>query len=313
MGGVGSGGHGANRGKRYWTARREREYHAWLIKQAAQKEARHQAALERARVKAGERQKNRRAENWAARAAGLPVPYPALMRHGGRERPGASTARVRRFHERRRVLVAAWKAALKEDRRRTRRIAKGLIPTPKTSTQRAQETRARKAAERATYLVSEWWAPALSEQDAKAIILNQHPTLDEMQLAFHYSRFVESCYGYSVNVNRFTLATGGVDGIAQANERRAIFNELHKAASLAGTADIEIVLKESEAIAALSDVPSCQVTYQDPSYAKNLIVNALDDAERMWRDGEQIRKNVGKQKGAVDGKQSNSDVLVGSS
>jgi hypothetical protein len=220
----------SNRGRRprtYWTVRRARQLAIWESEQARLKEERHRAALARARAKAKERGKVRTAANRAARAAGLPVPYPERCRHGGKDKPGASTARVRRWKERQRVLLAAWSAALKEDRLRTRRIAKGLRPVPKTHAERQTDYLKRKAAERAYRLGNSWFSPELGETPAKEQIAKTHPGLDAMSIHVQYGWLAQQCRMSRLNVNNFTIACDGEDGVAGANQARAIFDNIH--------------------------------------------------------------------------------------
>jgi len=240
-----SGNRSSNRGRRprtYWTVRRARQLATWEAEQARLKEERHRTALACARAKAKERGKVRTAANRAARAAGLPVPYPERCRHGGKDKPGASTARGGRFRERRRILLAAWSAALKEDRLRTRRITKGLPPLPKTHAERQADYLKRKAEERAYRLANSWFSPELGEMPAKEQIAKTHPGLDAMSIQVQYGWLVQQCRMWRLNVNNFTIACDGEDGVKTANQERAIF---HNIQSRTNNRDFMAVLKSA--------------------------------------------------------------------
>lgn len=288
MGGIGSGNRGANRGMEYWTVRKEREYEFWIQEQARLKEerrlARQTAAKERARVKARERYARLQA---ARKAAGIPC------RHGGKEKPGASTSRVRRWRQRQRVLLAACDAAIRENKRRDRRIARGLPAVPKTHAERQADYLKRKAAERVAYLTSQWWAPALSEADAKAALRAQHPTLTEIEIHTAYAHLLACADHACLNINAFVLADATTDGIALAVERRTISYECYQAA-VGGTSlpDILTVLKQAEGIASITDVPKIAEHKENPSWQRNVIQNSEHFAKAFWGRGERILRAV---------------------
>lgn len=281
-----------NRPKTYWTERKELEYQDYLRKQTAIKEAarlkREEASRERRRIRSREYKRKKREE---LKAAGIPCP------HGGKEPPKASTARVRRFYERRRILIAAWDAAHKEERRRNRRIAKGLPPTPKSSTQRAKESKERKEAKQREYSTSQWWADELTEQEAKVEIKKVHPEFDEMQTHMEFVRLSALCRGYALNVNRYTI---GASDLGSANRARAIFNELSVRMR---TIDTIAILKATEAT---SDLESLVVRgdANDKTWVKNLVIKSLDYGKNFIGTGVVIRnafKKGGKKSGTANG------------
>jgi hypothetical protein len=231
MGGVGSGPRPGDRlGAIYMTANRRRQIAIWEAEHARLKEERHQAALERQRIRNNERSKNRskeqRAANREARAAGLPLPYPNIWRPHKPEPARASTPRWRHFIERQRTLLSAWTEAIAEDKKRTRRLAKGLPPLPKTHAQRQADYLKRKAAERAERLAASWFSPELGETSARERIRQTHPSLDEMTVHVEYGCLVQQCKMWRLNVNNFTIAQIGEDGITKANLARAIFDTI---------------------------------------------------------------------------------------
>jgi hypothetical protein len=285
MGGYGSGPKlGVPRGE-YFTRRKRQELELWEMEQARQKELRRERQKVHARELARQSAARRRAR---LRAAGLPLP------RGGREPSGASTPRVARWRRRHREEWQAWDAAIAENKRRDRRIARGLPATPKTSTERARESRERKASQRAIYLESQWWSPELSEKDAKAILVSQHPSLaDEMELQVQYAWLLQRAKHADLNVNYFVIADASTDGIALASERRAIFYELYKAAEGGmSLPDIYTILKQSEAITSLKDLPSIAQHKDNPSWQKNVEINARDRARTFWGSGCRIYKVV---------------------
>jgi hypothetical protein len=275
----------------YWTRRMQRELELREVEQERLKE---QHRIKRADA-AKERNRTRSRE-WARRirqtlkAAGLPCP------HGGKEPPKASTPRMRRWRERQRVLREAWDAALKENRRRDRRIARGLPPMPKTSTQRAQESRERKAAQRADYLANQWWSPALSETDAKAILQNQQPGVDESRIQTNYVCLKAQADGARLNLNAFVIAENG-DGIQKGVEQRAIFNEVYRQL---GTVDLLAVLKQAESVPDLrSVIPQLSGRSGDETWNRNVMQKAIDRGATMWGRGDLILKAAREEKWTI--------------
>jgi hypothetical protein len=278
-----SGNRSSNRGRRprfYMTNRRRLELAHWEAKQARLKAERHQAALARARAKARERGKARTAANKAARVAGLPLPYPERCRHGGKDKPGASTPRWRRFIECRRILLIAWDAAIRENRRRDRRVAKGLPPVPPTHAQRQADYLKRKAAEKAFRLASSWWSEDIPEGVAKEQIRHTHPTLDEMSVHVQYGWLVQQCRMWRLNVNRFTISEDGQDGIATANQARAIFDYIQKATN---NTDHVAVLKAASLVADFAGLVG-DINAQN---------KAIVAAGERWGNGAAISRAVG--------------------
>jgi hypothetical protein len=183
--------------------------------------------------------------------------------------------------------LAAWDEAIREDRRRTRRIAKGLRATPLTQAEkdaayraRKAEKQARKAAEKAVYLASQWWSPEItSEGEIRRLIHEQHPDLDEMQLHVECGRLLTIAHGENLRVNTFVIADAKTDGVELACERRAIFYECYSVTE-GGTSlpDISSILRQAEAIKSIKDVPSIAAHKDNPSWQANKIINSLDYA-----------------------------------
>jgi hypothetical protein len=275
----------------YWTRRMQRELE---LREAEQERLKEQHRIRRAEAA---RERNRtRSREWARRirqslkAAGLPCP------HGGKEPPKASTPRMRQWRERQRALREAWDAALKENRRRDRRIARGLPPLPKTSTQRAQESRERKAAQRAAYLTNQWWSPALSESDAKAIVQNQQPGVDESRIQTNYVCLKAQADGARLNLNAFVIAENG-DGIQKAVEQRAIFNEIQRKT---GSTDLVAVLKQAESMPDLrSVIPQLSGRSGDETWNRNVMQKAIDRGATMWGRGDLILKAAREEKWTI--------------
>lgn len=230
MGGIGSGPRPGDRlGATYWTVRKEREYRCWLAEQTRLKEERHQAAKRRANVRRREYRRECRGANRVARAAGLPLPHPWIWKSHKPEPPGASTPRWRRFTERQRSLLATWTAAIAEDKKRTRRLAKGLPAVQKTHAERQADYVKRKAAEKAVRLANSWFSPELGETAAREQIRQTHPELDDVTIHYQYGHLAALCKQWRLNVNAFTIARNGEDGVARANQARAVFDYIQRA------------------------------------------------------------------------------------
>ncbi len=121
-------------------------------------------------------------------------------------------------------MIEAWTEALKEDRRRARRIAKGLSPVAPTHADRQREYVKRKADAKATLLTYSWFSPELSETPAREQIAKTHPELDDITVHYQYGHLAALCKQWHLNVNNFTIAQMGQDGVEKANHSRAIFD-----------------------------------------------------------------------------------------
>jgi hypothetical protein len=278
VGGIGSGNKGANKGKRYWTRGREEEYRRYLEEQKRQKEIRR----ERQKIQARELGKlSMRRQRAKARAEGRVLVADSNKKP---EPPGSSTPRVRRCRERQRVQKEAAHVA----ELAARREAEGKERI-RTSTERARLSRERKAAKRAAYLASQWWSPALSESDAHALIQEQHPAFDTLQVHLEYVGLLNQANGWRLNLNRFTIAA---DGFEKANKSRAIFNQIQIETN---TADYAAVLQKAEITTDLQGL----VRYGDPTDAtwqKNLVTTAIDCAARTLGNGSSILQMMEKNK-----------------
>jgi hypothetical protein len=165
-----------------------------------------------------------------------------------------------------------------------------LPPSPKTSTQRAAETRARKAAAFALGLISNWWSPALSEQDAKAIIHERYPSLDATDIQTNYASLLAQANGARLNVNRFTIAQVDEDGVEKAKLARGIFAEVRQEMT---TVDYVAVLHKIAAgkitelrpLVAYGDVT-------DKTWLQNLETKSIDSAQQMIGNGQGIYEAV---------------------
>ncbi len=272
-------------GMRYWTKRRQQELEHWEQRQAVLKVQRAAEAKEQRRLRANASARAYRARR---KAAGLPTPKRSNRKP---EKKGNSTIRMRRWREKWRILLVAWGEAIREDRRRTRRIAKGLPPIPKKNAEMVAASRAKKAAVREEYLRSQWFSPELSEQEAKAIIMERAPAgTDEMQVHLEYVRLSYQAKSASLNLNRFTIAQEGEDGIEMAKMARAIFNETRISMS---TVDYNAVLNKiaAEKITELRPI----VAYGDPTnetWLKNLEIKSIDSAQWMIGNGSGILQAV---------------------
>ena len=111
-------------GMRYWTKRRRQELEHWEQRQAVLKVQRDAEAKEKRRLRANASARDYRARR---KAAGLPNPKRSNRKP---EKRGNSTIRMRRWREKWRILLAAWDEAIKINKRRDRRVAKGLPPVP---------------------------------------------------------------------------------------------------------------------------------------------------------------------------------------
>ena len=152
-------------------------------------------------MRRNERDKTKRAER---RAAGLPRPYHDRIqarRLKSAERPAYDLIMSRRRLIQgagasgatgKRAFLEAWDAALRENRRRTRRVAKGLPATPKSPAQRTTEARERRKQAWEAYIVNQWWSPEISAAEAKEILRGLHPSFTEYQVEFEHGRIL-SC------------------------------------------------------------------------------------------------------------------------
>lgn len=277
MGGPGSGSKlGVPRGE-YFTRGKQRELELWEAERerrlADQRKRAEERTLERAR-------KRSRARRDRLKAAGLPLP------RGGKDKAGASTVRMRRLRERRRILLEAWNQALKENRRRDRRVARGLPAAPKTSTQRARECLERKATKHAVYLeylrLQCWFSPAVSPETVQGWLEAKEPGLHSSQYIYRRAMLEQECAKQQLNLNAFTVAEGGIE---KAVLQRAIFYEMSRDT----LKDLSVVLKEAEDISSLKDVPSIAALHTLPEgYTKNAINDAMYYAPQSIGNGDGI-------------------------
>jgi len=97
----------------------------------------------------------------------------------------------------------------------------------------------------------------------------------------------------ALNVNAFTIATDGIDGVRRASERRAIFSEVFE--DLQNTAgmppDLVEVLNVAEAIPSLASMPKFAGETVDCRLA-NAIQESRDFGQAMWRRGGEILRAV---------------------
>jgi hypothetical protein len=270
MGGQGSGPRfGVPRGE-YFTARRRRELQLWQIEQERQIADAKAIRKERARVRALERAKLRRI---ARKSAGLP------NRRGGKDRPGASTPRVQRWRERRRTEQAAAEAVLQEAKQ---------LERARRNREKTARYRQRRAERRATYLISQWWSPEVSEEGARALLRAQRPNLDDLAIQTAYQKLLFQARFVSLSVNAFTIGTDDTDGIAYAREQRAIFHEL----SQMNRRDLLVVLREAEAVKSLSDLEEFASLNSNPTHQRNMMMKAIDHAQLARGSGSDIYNAV---------------------
>jgi hypothetical protein len=270
MGGQGSGPRfGVSRGE-YFTARRRRELQLWQIEQERQIADAKAIRKERARVRALERAKLRRI---ARKSAGLP------NRRGGKDRPGASTPRVQRWRERRRAEQAAAEAVLQEAKQ---------LERARRNREKTARYRQHRAERRATYLISQWWSPEVSEEGARALLRSQRPNLDDLAIQAAYQKLLFQARFVSLSVNAFTIGTDDTDGIAYAREQRAIFHEL----SQMNRRDLLVVLREAEAVKSLSDLEEFASLNSNPTHQRNMMMKAIDHAQLARGSGSDIYNAV---------------------
>lgn len=279
----GSGGHGRNRGVHHWTARRQRELDEALERQKRMRAQKRAAAKERARVRRNERDKAKRAER---RAAGLPRPYHDRIQARREERkaaglprnyeaPGSSTPRWRKWRAKQKGLLKAWDAALRENRRRTRRIAKGLPATPKSPAQRTTEARERRKQAWEVYVVAQWWSEEIPPAEAKEILRGLHPSFTEYQVEFEHGRILSCAHHEKLNLNRFILSRP--EGIQFASERRAIFYDLYyHAQGGSQLPDVSLILEQEAAIKSVADLPSIVSLNCNAGWLRNLTQRAVE-------------------------------------
>lgn len=164
-----------------------------------------------------------------------------------------------------------------------RRAAKGLPPI-KSSTQRAQDARARKEARWQAYLAGAWWSPELSEREAKAVLAERYPNRTEIERHTDYVSLAEQCRAAALNLNRFTIALEGEDGVAKAREQRAILHEITH-----GTLnDLVANVEKAAAIPNLQSMESFQGMGSDETWIENMCRKSRDAAQIMWGRGERV-------------------------
>jgi hypothetical protein len=189
---------------------------------------------------------------------------------GGTEPPGASTQRVRRFRARQRAKRLADRKAAQIARRielDAIRISRGLKPA-KTSTERAAESRARRAAIRESLLTLKWYLPAIDSKTVERILEERQPRLHNTQYLRQRDNLERECRRYELNLNQFVAE----NGIQRARERRAIFHQCYLKRQDSLTM-FELV-QESESV---TEIPSEQT---------------LNDAQTKWGAGESIYQAV---------------------
>jgi len=283
MGGQGSGPRPGDRlGAWYMTERRRRELRAWEAEDARAAEIRKGRSKERHRIRSRERMRSLRAER---RAAGI-----APRKHKP-EVSGASSARVQRHREKCRLeRIEALKAARKA-RRMARRLAKGLPAEPKTDAQMVAECRERKAIERAEYLASFWFSPALPTDTVKEMIQRQYLKMDETEVNSHYSWIAAQARHVNVNLNAFTIV---FDGIRKAEDTRAVFNEVYQ--QVGNCNDMQGLFIEAEKQESIRSVLLAQYSriLTDETRIQNQIIKARDYGKTMWGAGSLIYEAVSK-------------------
>lgn len=317
MGGLGSGRYVRHKGVPRWTQGKQRELEEALEREARIRAERRAAAKERARIRINERRKAKRAE---ARAAGLPRPYAEGIKANKERRraaglwpnyeaPGASTPRWRRWWAKQKAFLKAWTAAIREDRRRARRVAKGLPPTPKSASERAAESRERRRVAREAYLIIQWWSPEISAGEAKTVLQGLYPAFDEYQLSFEYNKLLGCARHAKLNLNRFILSRPA-DGIQLASERRAIFHELYHAA-IGGPElpDVVAILEQEAATKTLADVPAIASAGHNPGWLRNVMQKSMDFGMSLV-DLEMINREVLKSRKSQRSKSVSGDFLT---
>jgi hypothetical protein len=205
---------GRSRGP-YLTRRMRRELALQEMEAERQRAIRREAAKARARVHDAAQHRARRAR---LKAAGTPLPN-----YYKPEPPGSSTPRVYRWRDRQKAKreEAAREARIaRRAELAARRAAKGLPPA-KTVAQRCADYRARKKAEVAEQLASlkRWDAPQLSRPESVAIA---EPLYANWGDAYqHLLKVEQACARTGLNVNFFTLQTGGVCEAMELRNRAA--------------------------------------------------------------------------------------------
>ena len=268
----------------HWTAHRRRELDDRLQRQEQIKAERAKAAKERHRIRRNERDKTKRA---ACKAAGLPRPYFDTIRARKAKRRAAglrpnygsaeaNTRRWRKWRDRQRAFLAAWDAALRENRRRTRRVARGLPATPKSPAQRTTEARERREQAWEAYIVNQWWSPEISAAEAKEILRGLHPSFTEYQVEFEHGRILSCAHHEKLNLNRFILSRG-TEGIALAAERRGIFYDLYyHAQGGSQLPNVNLILEQEAAIKTVADLPSIVSLNCNAGWTRNLTQRAVE-------------------------------------
>ena len=190
---------------------------------------------------------------------------------GGFEPSGASTKRTRAFRARQKAKRLADQKAARAAKRQAldaARIARGLPPA-KTSTERAAESRARRADIRESFLNLRWYLPAIDSKTVERILEERQPRLHNTQYLRQRDNLERECRRYGLNLNQFTVAE---NGIQRARERRAIFHQCYLKRQDSLTM-FELV-QESESV---TEIPSEQT---------------LNDAQTKWGAGESIYQAV---------------------
>src|SRR6266849_4051169 len=149
----------------------------------------------------------------------MPVPD----RTNSADKRRASTARrVQRWRERRKAKRLEAERLVREAHKielAAKRAAKGLPPV-KSSTERAQESRARKAQAEKVIRTESWYSPPFADwQEAKTYLTGLKPDVPEQAIENVLETTRREVPRWALNWNRFVVTT---NGIAQARLRRAI-------------------------------------------------------------------------------------------
>lgn len=209
----------------------------------------------------------------ARKAAGIPSP-----KHKP-EKPGSSTTRWRKWEDRRRVAAAAAAAqaqAAHVAQLAAKREAEGK-ERARTNAEHQAAWREREKIKRAALLAGQWFSPALTIDEIEAILKEQFPNLDGLRRYTSQAHLMACADREKLNVNRYLIATDGVDGLALAVEKRAIFSEAFEAMQKAAGKPPDLIecLRAAEAIPCLiGDV--------------NARRRAQDFARSVWGAGSEI-------------------------
>lgn len=210
--------------------------------------------------------------------------------------PGERIKRVRRDNARRNRRYRRRKAKQREKDRKIAQKARIAaltaarreknLPPAKSAAQHQLEYRQRKAKtlaaakeaesnEARDFNISQWYSPEISELQACEILRAQH--VKESALEVEYMHLAACARAVRLNVNKFVLAAEDVDGLALAQEQRAIFSELQRRSHR--TDYIELA-KEAATMRLADLLQSSDI---------NDLRRAMDLAAVLWADGAALR------------------------